>query len=117
MRSRSHRTSALVAGLRSMPIAPGYLLIPQPTSSVLDRLIQTFFQNSQCEVGLVAGDDERRAEADGAFSGAEDQDAALEGALDDAIAELRERLAGLLVFHQLERQHQAEPAHVPDAGE
>src|SRR4051794_40634226 len=31
-RSRSHRTSARVPAMRSMPIAPGYLFTPQPTS-------------------------------------------------------------------------------------
>src|SRR5579864_1119174 len=78
-RSRSQRTSARLRALRSMPIEPGYLLMPQPTSSVragitgpsqaggLHRsdLLEAFLQCIHSEVGLIAVDDERRAQAEG----------------------------------------------------
>src|SRR6185436_11178927 len=107
MRSRSQRTSGWQSGLRSMPIAPGYLLIPQPTSSVRGSLIQTIFQNLQREIRLVPCDRQRRAKAYRALPGAQDQQASFEGALDDSVAQVGEGLARLLVLDQLDGQHQS----------
>ncbi len=45
------------------------------------------FENIEGDVGLLLGDDERRTEADGVFTAAEQQKAAVEGEVHDAIAE------------------------------
>src|SRR5262249_44588400 len=118
--SRSHKTSAFVRLLRSIPIAPGNLLIPQPTSRVRAVMWRThscvprshscerlegrsslssfmfaglptrharvralhqpeaFLQCIHSEVGLIARDDERRAQPDRVATRAQHQQTSLE---------------------------------------
>ena len=62
-------------------------------------------------------DDERRAEANAGFAAAKDQQAALEGEIDDLVAHRTDRCAGFLVFDHLDADHQAAAAHFADVWE
>ena len=61
-------------------------------------------------------DDERRREADGVFAAAEDEETALEGEVDDTIADERRGFAGSLVLDDLEADHEAASADIADDG-
>src|ERR1700675_4768656 len=55
-RSRSHSTSARLAGWRSIPIAPAFLLIPHPTSRIrMDSRLYLFRRKTPTRVKLVVG--------------------------------------------------------------
>src|ERR1039458_7636341 len=78
---------------------------------------QALFQSIQREVALVARDDQRGAEPQGIVTGAQNEQAAFEGQIHHAVAQLRRFGLGLLVAHQLDAQHQAQPAHLAHDGE
>src|SRR6185437_2554445 len=77
-------------------------------------LRNTVLKNIERNVSLVLIQDERRSQPDGGFSAAEDEQPALKGQLNNAVAPCSSGLARLLVFDDLNADHQAAPAHVAD---
>ena len=73
-----------------------------------------FVQDLDRGVGLLLRQHEWRRQADGILPGAEDEQAALEALVDDAIALGRRALLGLAIAHELDADHQPATAHVAD---
>src|ERR1035437_7876072 len=70
------------------------------------------FQHIHRDIGLLPGPDQRRSDTDTVRPTSQQQDAALEGELDDAIA-FRDALHfGLLIGDNLDSDHQAASADV-----
>src|ERR1700728_2847937 len=76
----------------------------------------TLFQNIERHSGFVLVDDERRGKADGVFSAAEDEEAALEGEIDNAVAQERGGFPGLLILHDFDADHEAASTDVANDG-
>src|SRR6185312_5663386 len=77
-------------------------------------LRNTVLKNIESNVSLMLIQDERRSQPDGGFSAAEDKQPAFKGQLNDAVAPRSGGLARLLVFDDLDADHQPAPAHVAD---
>src|ERR1022692_3419232 len=71
-----------------------------------------FFQHIHCDVGLLAGHDERRSDADAVRPASQKQDTALKGELDDAITFRSPWRLGFLVGDDLDSDPQAASADV-----
>ncbi len=76
------------------------------------RQRERLFQDVQRDGGFVLADDERRTEPQRGFAAAQHHQAALEGQGLHAVAQRGGRLAGGLVLHQFDADHQAASAHV-----
>src|ERR1700677_255218 len=74
------------------------------------------FEDVECDVGFVLVDDERGTEANGGFAAAEDEEAALEGEIDDLVAHGADGRAGLFIFYEFDADHEAATANVSDGG-
>jgi hypothetical protein len=74
------------------------------------------FEDVECNVGFVLVDDERGTEADGSFAAAEDEEAALEGEIDDLVAHGAYRRAGLFIFDEFDADHETATANVANGG-
>src|SRR5215212_9305931 len=87
--------------------------VPQSVSAAggRDGLVEDF----EGHVHVLARERERGRPADGVVAAAEDDEAAVEALDLDAVAQLRRRLARPAAAHEFAADHQAQPAHVPDA--
>src|ERR1700722_12073827 len=74
------------------------------------------FEDVECDVGFVLVDDERGTEADTGFAAAEDEEAALEGEINDLVAHGAYWCSGLFVFDEFDADHEAATADVADGG-
>ena len=72
----------------------------------------TLFQDVERDGGFVLVGYEWGREADGGFSAPENQQAALEGQLDDTITPLSGNFARGLILDDLDADHQAAPAYL-----
>src|SRR5271154_7029725 len=100
--------------------APGWLRPAPPvfsgTGCLLRCELDALLEDVEGDIGLLLVDDEGRAEADAGFAAAEDEQAALEGEIDDLVAHGAGGCAGFLVFlstlDDLDADHQTAAADV-----
>ena len=105
--------------MRSIPIAPGYLFIPQPTSRTSRRsssprhASSVSMAQSACSFVITNGG-QRRIE----FGPQPRMSrSALEGEQFQTIAKIRSALLRRLIMDEFETDHQAESAYISDLGE
>src|SRR5271170_3028734 len=72
--------------------------------------LDALLEDVEGDVSLLLVDDERGAETDAGLAATEDEEAALEGELDDLVAHGSGGGAGFLIFNDLEADHQAAAA-------
>ncbi len=72
------------------------------------------FEGLQGEVSLFFVDYERRREADGVGAGTEDEQAFVEGEIDDGIAQVGGFFLGALVADDFDADHEAAAADIAD---
>jgi len=94
--------------LEARPVRAAELVFERP---------QAFFECIGGAVGLLAGEDERGAEAQAVGAAAEGEEAALEGEHFETVAELGGALFGSLVADELDADHEAEAADGADVAE
>ena len=76
------------------------------------NLLDALFQHIEGEIGLLLGDDQRRAQAQGVGAAAEEQHSLFEGHLDYVIALFSGGSLGVFVGHKLDADHQATSANI-----
>src|SRR5579863_3494330 len=88
---------------------------PQPNASVaLAHDGNRFFQRIHGDFSFILGDDQRRRDADGARAATQEENSAFEGELHDFVALLGGIFFGLLVFDDLNADHETAAAHIAD---
>jgi hypothetical protein len=73
-----------------------------------------FLEHVQGYVGFVLRDYQGRANPDRAGPAAQEQNAALESHLDDAVALSSAVFLASLIFHDVDTDHQSTPTHIAD---
>src|SRR2546427_10261749 len=80
------------------------------------QLIEALVDDPQRRIHVVLVDHERRRQAQRALPGAEQQQPLAEGPHHEVVHQLRRRLASGPILHELDPDHQAQPAHFSDRG-
>src|SRR5690242_10231743 len=80
------------------------------------RCGDAILENVERDIGFTLVYNQRGREPDAVFAAAENQKAALEGEIHDAITQLRRSLACRLIFDDLDADHQTAAANIADDG-
>src|SRR5690349_16460705 len=109
--------SCMLRTLEATGDAPPLTLREAQQAGVRSRdRAQPLVDHPEGGIDVLRADHQRRREAQRAASGAQQQQAALERFLHQAVDHVRRRLAGRAVLHELDPDHEATPADVADAG-
>src|SRR5215471_14060277 len=81
--------------------------LPGFSSGVLLNRGDRFFECVDCHVGFILSDDQWRRDSYCAWTGAQEENAALKRLFDDAVAIFSAVLFRLLIFNDVDANHQA----------